>query len=186
MDAMEVIRARRSIRTYQATPVNRELLNRLVEAATLAPNAMNEQAWSFTIVTDRQLLLDISHSAKAHLLVDLAQGPHIDHMRSTLSDPRFEIFHGAPALIVISAPKHLQWAVEDCALAAENLMLAAQAQGIGTCWIGFAQTWLNTPEGRAAIHLEDALLAVAPIIVGYPKETPAAVPRRTPQVHWIE
>jgi len=55
-----------------------------------------------------------------------------------LDNPDFEISHGAPALIVISAPKHLPWAAEDCALAAGILMLAAGAKGLGSCWIGFA------------------------------------------------
>jgi len=69
-----------------------------------------------------------------------------------LNDPNFDIFYGAPALIVISTVTQIPWAIEDSALAAENLMLAARGMGLGTCWIGFAQAWLGTPEGKAALN----------------------------------
>ena len=68
----------------------------------------------------------------------------------------------------------IPWAVEDCALAAENLMLAARGAGLGTCWIGFSQGWLGTPEGKALLKLPAAYKPVAPIIVGHPKSAPSA------------
>lgn len=185
MDIQAAISQRRAVRDYTPEPVGRTTLLDLVKSATLAPSAVNEQAWRFTIVTDKTLLSQISRSAKAHMLYDLAVGPHLDHFREMLSDANFDIFYGAPALIVISAPKRLQWAVEDCSLAAENLMLAACARNLGTCWIGFAQSWLGTPEGRAAIGLDDDQLPVAPIIVGHPGAVPAPVPRKAPDVRWI-
>jgi nitroreductase len=107
------------------------------------------------------------------------------HFRELLGDPKFDIFYAAPALIVISAAAESPWAVEDCALAAENLMLAARGAGLGTCWIGFAQTWLGTPEGKAALSLPATLVPMAPIIVGYPKAWPAPVPRKAPEIRWI-
>jgi len=186
MELMQAIQGRRSVRAFQAKPVGRDAIDRIVRAAALAPSAMNEQPWTFTIVTNKALLSEISRNAKASLLVESATESHIDHVREMLSDPKFDIFYGAPALIVISATRHSQWAVEDCALAAENLMLAALAEGLGTCWIGFAQSWLGTAEGHSALGLDDALLPVAPIIVGLPKETAAAVPRRPPNARWIE
>jgi nitroreductase len=76
-----------------------------------------------------------------------------DRYRDLLSDPDFQIFYHAPVLIVISAKELNSWAVEDCSLAGQNLMLAAYAAGLGTCWIGFANPWLNTPEGKAVLGL---------------------------------
>lgn len=75
--------------------------------------------------------------------------------------------------------------MEDCALAAQNLMLAAYAAGLGSCWIGFAQSFLNTPEGKALLGLPSAWVPVAPIIIGYPKTTPDPVPRNEPLIRWI-
>lgn len=185
MDLQDAINQRRAVREYGAESVSRSTLEELIKAATQAPSAVNEQAWRFTVVTNKNLLSQISRSAKAHMLRDLAEGPHLDHFRETLSDPNFDIFYSAPALVVISAPKRLQWAVEDCSLAAENFMLAACDHKLGTCWIGFAQSWLATPEGRAAINLDDDQVPVAPIIVGHPRAIPAPVRRREPDIRWI-
>jgi nitroreductase len=87
-------------------------------------------------------------------------------------------------LISGSAPG--PWIVEDCALAAENLMLAAFARGLGTCWIGFSQSYLNTPRGKEALGLPNGCAPVAPIIVGHPKGVTSAVPRRDPDLRWLE
>ena len=87
----------------------------------------------------------------------------------------FRFFYPAPVLIVISAMTEGPWIVEDCSLAAEKLMLAARDIGLGTCWIGFAQGFLNTPEGKSVLGLPAAWVPVAPIIVGYPKAPPPPV-----------
>jgi len=107
------------------------------------------------------------------------------HFQGILSNSDFDIFYHAPALIVISAAAESPWAVEDCALAAENLMLTACAAGLGTCWIGFAQSWLGTPDGKAALKLSSTAVPVAPIIVGHPKTAGAPVPRKAPTIDWI-
>ncbi len=75
--------------------------------------------------------------------------------------------------------------VEDCALAAENLMLSAHGLGLGTCWIGFSQGYLNTPEGKQALGIPATWVPVAPIIVGHPKTVPAPVARREPEIRWV-
>ena len=185
MEFETAIRHRRSIREYQPQPVKRETILELIDAAVQAPSAMDEQPWHFTVVTNKELLARMSQSAKVQLLAESAQGPHIDHVRELLSDPKFNIFYDASTLVIISAPRALQWAVEDCALAAENLMLAAHARNLGTCWIGFAQAWLDTPDGHIAVGLDQALVPVAPIIVGIPKNVPAHAARRQANVHWV-
>lgn len=182
---MDGLYQRRSVREYTREPVTRGTIDQLVEAAIQAPSAMNEQPWSFTVISDKALLSKISSKAKAHMLQEFGEGSHLGHFRETLSDPTFDIFYNAPALIVISAPKKSQWAIEACAMAAENLMLAAHSMMLGTCWIGFAQKWLNTEEGLAAIGLDGSNLVVAPIIVGHPNGEPGAVARKKPSIRRI-
>jgi len=131
------------------------------------------------------MLGKISREAKAHMLRSSPVALMSHHFQKILNDPSFDIFYHAPALIVISAVSEIPWAVEDCALAAENLMLAARGAGLGSCWIGFAQAWLGTAEGKAVLQVPPAYRPVAPIIVGHPKSWPAAVPRKEPEIRWL-
>jgi nitroreductase len=185
MDVLEAIEGRRSVREYTDEPVADTILRELIDVAVQAPSAVNQQPWCFLVVKDKALLTQISDKAKAHMLntpLGLAEGRH----RDMLSDPDFHIFYHAPVLIVISAAEAGDWAVEDCALAAENLMLAAYAAGLGTCWIGFAQHWLGTKDGKSTLGLPESYVPVAPIIVGHPRREPAPIPRKSPNIRWIE
>ena len=89
------------------------------------------------------------------MLETLPENPHEDRFRVTLSDPAFQIFYHAPVMILISGIAEVPWIVEDCALAAQNLMLAAYGLGLGSCWIGFAQRYLNTPAGKRHLDVPD-------------------------------
>ena len=187
MNLIEAIYHRRAIRDYDAAPVDHGLLRFLVAAATQAPNAMNRQAWSFVIVTDRALLDHWAGQAKAQTLASLSAHPHLAGYRDHLSAPAFNIFYNAPALVVICATAPDAMAQQDCCLAAENLMLAAHGLGLGSCWIGFAEAWLNGSEGKAALKIPADHIPVAPIIVGYPRDKhPAAPPRHEAHISWLE
>jgi len=185
MDILEAITGRRSVREYTAQPVDQSTIGRLIDAAIQAPNAVNQQPWRFTVVRDQGALDRLSRGAKSHMLTTMESGPHAARFHAMLSDPLFHIFYHAPVLVLICAEAEGPWIVEDCALAAENLMLAAYAAGLGSCWIGFAQGFLSTPDGKRVLGLPESSVPVAPIIVGHPKTAPAAVPRRAPSVRWI-
>jgi nitroreductase len=184
MDLKEAIYTRRAVRDFTAEPVDENTLRQLIDAAIQAPSAVNQQPWSFCVVRDKALLARISNDAKAYML-RTSQMAASQHFQELLSDPKFDIFYHAPVLILISSVVESPWAVENCSLAAENLMLAARAAELGTCWIGFAQTWLGTPEGKAALKLPDGYVPVAPIIVGHPKVTPPPIARKEPEIRWI-
>jgi nitroreductase len=185
MDLNQAIIGRRAVREYTKEAIDERTIRRLVDAAVHAPSAVNQQPWAFTVVRDQSLLDQVSRDAKSYMLASMPASPHSDHFQSLLSDPTFQIFYHAPVLILISALAHGPWIVEDCALAAENLMLAAYAAGLGTCWIGFAQSFLNTSDGRKVLGLPAAWVSVAPIIVGHPKAAPPPVPRKEPEVRWV-
>ena len=90
-----------------------------------------------------------------------------------LADSSYDVFHGAPALVVICATFPEAQAAEDCCLAAQNLMLAAHAAGLATCPIGLARGWLNRPETKAALGIPREYVPVFPVIVGHPAQVPA-------------
>lgn len=184
MDLMDAIQQRRAVRDYKPDPVPPALLRAVTTAASWAPSAMNQQPWRFTIVTDRGRLEEIADRAKhwAAERLDQTTSPHLTEM---LTNPSFHIFYKAPALVVISAPSKDGFCVADCALAAENLMLAASRWGLGSCWIGMAEPWLNSDAGHKALHLPAEEQVVAPIILGFPHTLPAPVPRKPPTLYWI-
>jgi len=185
MDLDEAIMGRRAVREYTQDTIDSETIRHLISAAIQAPSAVNGQPWTFTVVHNQDLLDQISRDAKSHMLATIRAGPNADHFTGLLSDANFQIFYHAPVLILISALTQGPWIVEDCALAAENLMLSAFAAGLGTCWIGFAQSFLNTADGKMALGLPVAWVPVAPIIVGHPKMAPPPVPRKEPQIRWV-
>jgi len=184
MELKEAIYARRSVREFTSEPVSNDAIRELIDAAVQAPSAVNQQPYSFCVVTDKAVLGKISRESKAYMLKSTPLGLMSHHFNEVLNDSNFDIFYHAPALIVISTTSEIPWAVEDCALAAENLMLAARAAGLGTCWIGFSQAWLGTPEGKTTLKLPPAYKPVAPIIVGHPKRWPPPVPRKEPEIRW--
>lgn len=185
MELLEAIDGRRSVREYTEEPVDDAVLRELIEAAIKAPSAINLQPWAFIVVKDRSCLNRISDQAKTHLLkASLAAPAH--PFREMLNDPKFDIFYRAPVLIVIAATEPTDWAVEDCSLAAENLMLAAHAKGLGTCWVGFAQNWLATPEGKAELGVPVTHAPIAPIAVGHARRQPPPPPRKDPDIRWID
>lgn len=184
MELNQAISGRRAVRDYTADPLDEPIITRLITAAQQAPSAMNGQPWAYAVVRDQAVLDKASDAAKAHMLATLPADAH-PHGTSHLTDDRYQIFYHAPALVLISAATEGVWNVEDCALAAQNLMLAAFAEGLGSCWIGFAQGYFGTAEGKAALGLPVAWVPVAPIILGHPKAAAPAVQRRAPEILWV-
>ena len=185
MNALDAINNRRAVRDYVQEPLEEATIGRLIDAAVQAPSAINRQDWLFVAVTDQASLDSIAHKAKVHALAQLASTPLLSGFREHLSKPEFNIFYNAPALVVICALAPDRMAEQDCCLAAENLMLAARAEGVGSCWIGFAEDWLGLPEAKAELGLPQAARPVAPIILGRPKAWPASPGRRPAKIHWI-
>ncbi len=187
MDMMEAIKHRRSIRAFAEQPVDKKTLEALVDAALWAPSGFNAQPWHFTIIQNKALLDRVSDASKAFMLAAIEGSPdkRAQALHAHLADPHFHVFYHAPAVILISATAG-DFAAEDAGLAAENLMLAAYAQGLGSCWIGFAQKWLETPEGKKAVELDAAYVPVAPIIIGHASGDAPPVPRNPPHIRWID
>jgi len=96
--------------------------------------------------------------------------------------PEFNIFYNAGTLIVICGATSAPFAIADCWLAAENLMLAAQALGLGTCVIGSALGALNLPDVRAELGIPSEFAAIAPIIVGVPSGGTPATSRKDARI----
>jgi nitroreductase len=184
MSVLDAIYHRRSVRNFMPRPIERAVVRSLLDAAVHAPTAMHEEPWSFAVIQDRNLLNRLSESVKERVRSQ-AQGSdsqHAKHSLELVNKPDFHVFYNAGTLIVIYGKFQGPFVVADCWLAAENLMLAACAKGLGTCVIGFAVSALNSPEWKAALKIPARMTAVAPIIVGVPAGATPPVPRKQPKI----
>ena len=184
ISAMDAIQQRRSVRNYTEQAIDRTTVNTLLNAAVLAPTAMHQEPWSFVVLQDKDVLDRLSNKC-VELVREAAE--HGDattskHMLHVADAPEFHAFHGAGTLIIICGKFTGPFVEADCWLAAENLMLAAYAKGLGTCVIGFAAEALNTVEWKAEFKIPSEMTVIAPIIIGVPAGESAATSRKPPEI----
>lgn len=179
MDIYDVIKGRRSVRNYQDRPVPGDVVQELLECAVYAPNGSNRQPWRFALVEDRELLKKWSGEAKSYLLTLLPKLPGMQQYKAVMENESFNIFYNAPLLVMIYGDTGAATYVNDCSMAALNLMLAGYAKGLGSCWIGFFVGLGNQPEFKASLGVPENYQLVAPIVLGFPKGTWPA-PSRNP------
>jgi len=154
---LELVKKRRSCRDYSDAPVPDELLQNCIEAARLAPSACNKQPWRFMIVKDCELRRRICSEG---LLPGLPMpwiknAPVIVVLCSETS-----VFTHVIAPLISKVQYHLI----DIGIAGEHFVLAAEAQGLSTCWIG----WFNEKKVRKSLNLPRSLKVLSLISLGYP------------------
>lgn len=181
---LKAIYSRHSVRAYSPAPLDTATVQTLLDAAVQAPTAMYEEPWAFVVLQNKQILKQLSDQAKP-LFVEEARHRNAHgaaHSFAHFIRPDFDIFYGAGTLIIICAKPVSPFVPADCWLAAENLMLAASAMGLGTCVIGSAVAALNFRKVKVELGIPDEYSAIAPIIVGVPGHEKAASPRKAPMV----
>jgi len=191
---LDVIYTRRSVRSYKPQTLDESTIRALLDAAVQAPTALHAEPWVFLVIQDAGTLKRLSDRGKASWakqadqhrdLHGVGEATARNHFAHQLANPDFSLFYDAGTLIVICGKAMGPFVVADCWLAAENLMLAANAMGLGTCCIGSAIPALNAPETRAELGIPADVTAVAPIIVGVPNGDAAPVGRRPPEIlYW--
>jgi nitroreductase len=185
MQTLDAIQNRRAVRDFTEAPVPRSTIERLIHAATLAPSAMNLQPWAFAVVSSREKTAALGIRAKEWLLAHFEETSLPPSLRDHIKPAEYSLFHGAPALVLVLARSADTQAAEDCCLAAQNLMLAARDEGLGTCWIGLSRPWLNLPSVKRELGVPERYHVIAPVILGYPKSWPESHGRERAEIHWI-
>jgi nitroreductase len=177
-EVIDNIMARRSVRKYLDKPVEHEKLAAVVRAGINAPSGMNRQPWIIRVVEDQQLIADVNE-------IFVQENP--DQVKR---DPNFKnMFRNAPNLICVCTPAQGGGEL-DAGLLGENMMLAAQSLGLGTCCLGGPVRFLLSNE-RCKFFInrldipEDYKLNYI-IAIGYPDEQPEAKPRDESKVKYIQ
>jgi nitroreductase len=190
-----LMKARRSCRSYKETPVDRTVLEDLVKIGITAPSGTNQQRWAFTIVPDRKAMVAFAELIarfyeKLNKLAESAflrtatkffgqdaLARYYDRYYETVRDGlnawetkgEDTLFHGAPAGIVVSVEKGASCPGEDALLASQNILLAAEAMGLGTCLIGFAvEAMRRDPRISEALAIPKEENVYAVITLGHP------------------
>lgn len=172
MDARENLLTRRSIRSYKNDPIPTDVLDRILEAGTYAASGMGQQPAIILAITDRATRDKLSR------LNQKARGGD--------TDP----FYGAPVVLAVLAAKERPTYIYDGSLVIGNLMLAAHAEGLGSCWIHGAKEEFELPEGRALLERlgidPDAYEGIGHCILGYPAgDEPQAAPRKEQYIYRV-
>ena len=189
MELIKAIYQRRAVRHFSDAEVSRSVITDLIRAAVQAPSALNLQPWSFAVFHGRERLASCSERIKAHLLATTDPSFALDPRLDTDANTQINIFHEADTLIVIYAKPGRFSPVEDCLLAAQNLMLAAHGLGLGACPIGFARTWFNLPEIKFEAGIPTNYTSVLPIVIRHPAARAPEISKREPEIicwHWDE
>jgi nitroreductase len=183
MDFRELIKKRRSIREFQDKEVPLSLLKELIQDSTLAPTSSNLQPCRFVIIQDREWMRRISDESKRVLLSELEKDPTsvVRNYEAALRMKGFNVFYNAPALILVIGPEGLYSLDVDAALTVSYLMFSATSRGLGTCWIGLG-AHIQDRSMLIEIGIPPGYRVVAPVIIGYPTDIPAASPRRLPDI----
>jgi len=158
-DTIEAILTRRSIRKYSGELISQELIDDLLKAAMAAPSAHNAQSWHFVLIDDHQILDKVPefHPYAAMLLE-------------------------APLAIAICGDTAVQpdrWML-DCSAAAENMLLAAHASGLGAVWVGIYPVSARIKDIKKLLDLPEHIMPLGLISLGYPGETKPPANRYDP------
>ena len=170
MTALENLYTRRSIRKYKPEQITDEALEQVLKAGTLAPTGMNRQSPIIVAVQNGD---DIALMSRLNAQ---AWGREI------------EPFYGAPTVLVVLAEASSRFAVQDGSLVMGNLMNAAHAAGLGSCWINRAREVFDGDEGRALLKkwgVEGEYVGVGNCVLGYAAEDPAPKPRKEHYVYYV-
>ncbi len=154
MEAVEAIFSRRSIRKYTKDPVPEKLIGELLKAAMSAPSANNEQPWHFVVIQDRKILNEIPRS-----------------------HPYSSMLREAPLAIVVCVALELAgdeaWWEQDCSAATENILIAAQAKGLGAVWLGVYPRDERVKGIQNLLGLPKNVIPLCVVAIGYPAEEKA-------------
>ena len=196
MELFEAIKGRRSVRNYLDKPVEREKIEQIIEAGLWAPTGQNIQPCRFIVVTDRALIDEIEAEiykiGRLFKRIRPVVGLFGQEMRGGKGKRVFKSLkekglYKAPAIIMVGAMRDSSSTyLKDCSLVTQNLMLAAHAIGLGSCYIGWMRLLNYSLKIKRRLKLPKGFDIADAILLGYPASTPQAPKRKTvPETtHW--
>ena len=177
--ALDVIMSRTSIRCFTGEPVAKEQLETILKAGMAAPTAMNTQPWRFVVVTDKEKIAQVFGSGFRGEMFNAAGAVIVVCGQTTMMRKPF----GEPDAPETEMPNKFWF--EDCAAAAENILLAAKALGLGAVWTAGYPAEERTAPIAEALGIPEGIVPLCIIPLGVPAEDPAPKDKWKPEnIHW--
>lgn len=184
-ETVSIIMGRRSIRAYKQDQIKEDELQTILNAGMYAPSAMNQQSWHFTAVQSKDMIHRINEECK-NIFLNSGNKQFEERAKS----PNFDLFYNAPTLIIVSGKKDNIAPEIDCAIALQNMFLAAESISIGSCWIHGVTALENTEGGKNLIKdlgLPEDYKIVGSGVFGYKAAgSPDPAPRKEHTVNIIK
>ncbi|MEM2767962.1 MAG: nitroreductase family protein [Candidatus Bathyarchaeia archaeon] len=183
-ETIRVIKSRRSIRRFKPTQIPDAELQEILECAIHAPSAMNQQKWHFTVIQNRDVLNEMVDVMRENML-----NSGIEFLASRAKDPNFNPFGGAPTVILVTGDKRARFVEVDCALAAENIMIAAEALGLGSHIMTSTELIFASEKGKrlkSRLGVPEGYEHICTIALGYKDEAPEARPRKRDVINFVK
>lgn len=176
--------SRRSIRAYEERPVERGVLEEILWAAVQAPipPVSGNEPWHIHVVQGRGRLEDYGARAKRYAFEHQPK----EQPWEWTTRSGFKVFWGAPTLVLLCARSDNPEAPFDCCRAGQNLVIAAHARGLGSCWVGAPLPWLADADVQLELGISPGFAPVVAIVLGYPAEQPAGNPKPRPVIRWAD
>lgn len=165
-DTLHDISTRRSIRAFKPEQVSEDILSKILEAGKMAPSSMNRQPWHFTVIQNKDLLDRMVRANRAFV----EASSELAKVSGWLGQPDYHNFYHAPTVILVSGDESNQWHVCDCALALENMSLAAHSLSIGSCIIVSGRFAFKSEKAREFINelaIPEGYIPLYALSVGY-------------------
>jgi nitroreductase len=164
-EVLKIIRQRRTTRKFKSEQIKEQELQAILEAGLYAPSAHNDQSWNFTVIQNAELLKELNTQAK-----ESAKNFPDEMIKKMANNERFNIFYGAPTIIVVSGRDSAIMPHIDCAAASENMLIAAEALDIGGCWNGIIAFLFNSEKGeeyRKRLNIPEGYTPYYAVVFGY-------------------
>ncbi len=183
-DTLKVINNRRSVRKYQTRPIGEAELRAIVETAIYAPSAMNQQKWHFTVIQNQAMLVKMNNVVRENLL-----NSGVEFLAERAKNPDFNVFHNAPAIIIVTADEQARFTEIECGAAAENIALAAESLNIGSCFVGMSEFLFaseNAGEIRKELGIPEGYRHIITVTLGYKDIKPPVPPKNKDAINYIK
>lgn len=158
-EVLKVIESRRSVRAYSPEGLTDGEVEAVVRAGLYAPSAANQQSWHLTVIRTKEIIDRLSDDIKQ----TLRNSPE-KHNQTYGNTPDFHVFYNAPVVILVSGQEGNMLPMADCSAAIQNMLLAAESLGIGSCWTAFTLMHFADTTKNAAFgipHTHKPMFAVA-------------------------